>query len=43
MLIIDKLRSINMLDSYRKIMPMKRWKTSRDGGPRRIEREDLKE
>jgi ferredoxin len=43
MMIIDRLRALNMLDSYRKILPMKRWKASRDGGPRRIEREDLKE
>ena len=43
MLIIDRLRSLNMLDNYRKIQPMKRWKSSRDGGPRKILREDLME
>ncbi len=42
-LIIERLRSLNMLDNYRKILPMKKWRTSRDGGPRRIEREDLRE
>lgn len=42
MLIIEKLRSLDMLDSYRKILPMKKWRTSRDGGPRKIVREDLK-
>ncbi len=42
MLIIEKLRALDMLDAYRKIVPMKKWRTSRDGGPRRIVREDLK-
>jgi len=41
MLIIERLRSLNMLANYRKILPMKGWKTSRDGGPRKIVREDL--
>ena len=43
LLIIDKLRATDMLDNYGKIHPMKRWKKSRDGGPRKIEREDLME
>ena len=43
MLIIERLRSLQMLDNYRKILPMKRWKRSRDGGPRKIQREDLLE
>ncbi len=43
LLIIDRLRSINQLENYRKILPMKKWKSSRDGGPRKIQREDLME
>jgi hypothetical protein len=43
MLIIERLRSLNQLDNYRQNLPMKSWKTSRDGGPRRIAREDLME
>ncbi len=43
LMIVDRLRSLDMLDNYRKINPMKCWKSSRDGGPRKIEREDLKE
>jgi len=40
-LIVDRLRALNMMDSYEKLRPMKSWRTSRDGGPRRIVREDL--
>ena len=43
MLIVDRLRSTNQLDNYRKMLPMKGWKSSRDGGPRKIQREDLME
>ena len=43
LMIVDRLRSLDMLDNYRKINPMKCFKSSRDGGPRKIEREDLKE
>jgi hypothetical protein len=43
MMIIERLRSLNQLENYRKNLPMKSWKTSRDGGPRRIAREDLME
>jgi len=42
-LIVERLRSLDMLDNYKKILPMKTWRSSRDGGPRRIEREDLRE
>ncbi len=43
LLIIDRLRSTQQLENYRKILPMKKWKSSRDGGPRKIQREDLME
>ncbi len=42
-LIIDRLKSLNQLDNYRKLQSFKRWRTSRDGGPRRIVRKDLQE
>ena len=41
-LIIDRLKALNMLDVYDEIIPMKDWRTSRDGGPRKVVREDLK-
>jgi hypothetical protein len=40
-LIVDRLKSLGQLENYEKLRPMKGWKTSRDGGPRRILREDL--
>jgi ferredoxin len=43
-LIIDRLKSLGLLDTaYEEIMPCKDWSTSRDGGPRRIVREDMRE
>ncbi len=40
--IIDRLEELGQLDNYEKIMDVNNWSTSRDGGPRRIVREDLK-
>ncbi len=40
-LIIDRLKELDRLDLYEQLKPMKNWKTSRDGGPRRVIREDL--
>lgn len=40
-LIWDRLKALGRTDLYSKIMPAKDWRTSRDGGPRRIVREDL--
>jgi ferredoxin len=40
-LIIDRLNALDRMDMYENLRPMKRWKKSRDGGPRRIIREDL--
>ena len=43
-LIIDRLKSLGLLETvYEEIMPYKDWSTSRDGGPRRIIREDMRE
>jgi len=41
-LIIDRYKEMNMLHKYFEIQPVKDWSTSRDGGPRRRVREDLK-
>ena len=40
-LIIDRLKSLDQMDNYGKLKPYKGWSTSRDGGPRRIVREDM--
>jgi ferredoxin len=40
-LIWDKLNELGQVDRYEIIMPAKDWRTSRDGGPRKIVREDL--
>ena len=40
-LIIDRLKSLDQMDNYTKLKPYKGWNTSRDGGPRRIVREDM--
>ncbi len=40
-LIWDRLKALGMEDRYEDIMSAKDWRTSRDGGPRRIIREDL--
>ena len=40
-LIWDRLKALGMEDKYEEIMPAKDWRTSQDGGPRKIIREDL--
>jgi hypothetical protein len=40
-LIWDRLKALGMEDRYEDILSAKDWRTSRDGGPRRIIREDL--
>ncbi len=40
-LIIDRYKKKGMLDKYMEIMPPKDWSTARDGGPRKMQREDL--
>jgi len=40
-LIWDRLKSLGMEDRYEEIIEAKDWRTSRDGGPRKIIREDL--
>jgi ferredoxin len=41
-LIIDRLKELDRLGGYEEVTPVKDWSTSRDGGPRRRVREDLK-
>jgi len=43
-LIVDRLKELNLLETnYEQLMDYKDWSTSRDGGPRTIVREDMKE
>lgn len=41
-LIYDRLSSLGKLDVLLELQPPKNWRNSRDGGPRRIVREDLR-
>jgi ferredoxin len=41
-LIYDRLKALGQLDLLLEITPPKDWSTSRDGGPRKIVREDLR-
>jgi ferredoxin len=40
-LIIDRLSSLNKLDDYEELMPIKDWSPDRAGGPRKVVREDV--
>ncbi len=42
-LIIDRLRSLDQLDTYEELSPLKDWSTDRAGGPRKVIREDLQQ
>jgi hypothetical protein len=41
-LIYDRLTSLGKLNVLLDLQPPKNWRTSRDGGPRQIVREDLR-
>ena len=41
-LIYDRLKDLGSLELFEEVIPVKDWSTSRDGGPRKIIREDLK-
>jgi ferredoxin len=41
-LIWERMSALGMLDRLLEVQPPKDWRTSRDGGPRRIVREDLR-
>jgi ferredoxin len=40
-LIVDRLKALNKIDDYEKIIPLKDWSTDRAGGPRKVAREDV--
>lgn len=40
-LIWDRMKALGIEDQYERVMAAKDWRTSRDGGPRKIIREDL--
>jgi ferredoxin len=40
-LIVDRLKALNRLDDYEKVIPIKDWSTDRAGGPRKVVREDV--
>jgi ferredoxin len=42
-LIINRLKSLNRMDDYEKLAPIKDWSTDRAGGPRKVIREDVQE
>jgi len=41
-LIYDRLKSLGQLDRLEEILPPKDWSTARDGGPRKLVREDVR-
>jgi ferredoxin len=40
-LVIDRLKSLNQLDSLKEYIPPRDWRTSNAGGPRKLLREDM--
>lgn len=41
-LIYDRLKALGQLDKLEEIIPVKNWSVSRDGGPRKLIREDMR-
>ncbi|MGC8720914.1 MAG: methylenetetrahydrofolate reductase C-terminal domain-containing protein, partial [Thermodesulforhabdaceae bacterium] len=41
-LIYDRMVALGKLDELTKVFPVKDWSTSRDGGPRKVVREDMR-
>lgn len=41
-LIYDRMKALGKLDELAKVFPVKDWSTSRDGGPRKVVREDMR-
>jgi ferredoxin len=41
-LIVDRLRESGLMEQYDEILPIRDWRSGRDGGPRKRVREDLK-
>lgn len=42
-LIVERLKVLGQIDRYDEVLPPRDWRTHRDGGPRKVVREDLKE
>jgi ferredoxin len=42
-LIVDRLKELDRMGDYEKIMPIKDWSTERAGGPRKVVREDVRQ
>jgi ferredoxin len=42
-LIIDRLAELGRLDDYEELAPIKDWSTERAGGPRHVQREDVRQ
>jgi len=42
-LIIDRLKTLDKLDTYEELSPLKDWSTDRAGGPRKVIREDVQQ
>jgi len=40
-LIVDRLKSLEKMEDYEKLAPIKDWSTDRAGGPRKVKREDV--
>jgi ferredoxin len=40
-LILDRLKALDRMDDYERLMPIKDWSTDRAGGPRNVVREDV--
>ncbi|MGB6064304.1 MAG: methylenetetrahydrofolate reductase C-terminal domain-containing protein [Desulfomonilaceae bacterium] len=40
-LIVDRLKSLGLMDRYEEIIMVNDWRTNRDGGPRKMVREDF--
>lgn len=41
-LIYDRMKALGKLDELTRVFPVKDWSTSRDGGPRKVVREDMR-
>jgi ferredoxin len=42
-LIIERLKALDRMEDYEKLIPIKDWSTDRAGGPRKVAREDVQE
>ena len=40
---LDRMEMLGTLDAFEKVVPLKDWSTSRDGGPRKLFHEELEQ